>query len=58
MKQRLLADLDARIARHADGDSTGVLEERALDQIAELTTLGSLSRVAALHMCRYQPSTR
>jgi hypothetical protein len=59
MKEWILADLDARIARHADGDSTGVLEERALALVAELTTLGepdagSLGRVAALHMCRYQ----
>jgi hypothetical protein len=59
MKERLLADLDARIARHANGDSSGVLEERALDLVAELTTLGdpdagSLGRVAALHLCRYQ----
>jgi hypothetical protein len=59
VKERLLADLDARIARHAEGDSTGVLEERALDLVVELTALGepdagSLGRVAALHLCRYQ----
>jgi hypothetical protein len=59
MEERLLADLDARIARHARGDSPGVLEERALTLVAELTTLGapdagSLARVAALHLCRYQ----
>ncbi|HWM74809.1 MAG TPA: hypothetical protein VNQ53_13750 [Nocardioides sp.] len=59
MKERLLADLDARIARHANGDSAGVLEERALALVAELTALGdpdagSLGRVAALHLCRYQ----
>lgn len=59
MKERLLADLDARIARHNNGDSSGVLEERALDLVAELTALGdpdagSLGRVAALHLCRYQ----
>jgi hypothetical protein len=59
MKERLLADLDARIARHANGDSSGVLEERALALVAELTELGdpdagSLGRVAALHLCRYQ----
>ncbi|HEY7592938.1 MAG TPA: hypothetical protein VH969_07255 [Actinophytocola sp.] len=59
MKERLLADLDARIARHANGDSSGVLEARALDLVVELTALGepdagSLGRVAALHLCRYQ----
>jgi hypothetical protein len=59
MKEQILADLDARIARHADGDSSGVLEERALALVAELTDLGepdagSLGRVAALHLCRYQ----
>jgi len=59
MKESLLADLDARIARHANGDSSGVLEERALALVAELTSLGepdagSLGRVAALHLCRYQ----
>jgi hypothetical protein len=59
MKERLLADLDARIARHADGDSSGVLDERALALVSELTGLGepdagSLVRVAALHLCRYQ----
>jgi hypothetical protein len=59
MKERLLADLDARIARHADGDSTGVLDDRALALVEELAALGgpdagSLVRVAALHLCRYQ----
>jgi hypothetical protein len=59
MKERLLADLDARIARHAEGDSSGVLAEQALALIAELTALGepdagSLGRVAALHLCRYE----
>ncbi|HEV2782539.1 MAG TPA: hypothetical protein VGX25_24360 [Actinophytocola sp.] len=59
MKDRLLADLDDRIARHAGGDPSGVLEERALDVVAELAAsgdpdAGSLSRVAALHLCRYQ----
>jgi hypothetical protein len=59
MKERLLMDLDDRITRHANGDSSGVLEERALAVVAELTALGdpdagSLGRVAALHLCRYQ----
>jgi hypothetical protein len=59
MKDRLLADLDARIARHASGDSSGVLEEQALAVVSELVTTGapdagSLARVAALHLCRYQ----
>jgi hypothetical protein len=59
MKERLLADLDARIARHADGDSSGVLDERALAMVTELAALGdpdagSLMRVAALHLCRYE----
>jgi tetratricopeptide (TPR) repeat protein len=59
MKERLLADLDARIARHADGDPSGVLDEQALALVAQLTELGgpdagSLARVAALHLCRYQ----
>jgi hypothetical protein len=59
MKERLLADLDARIARHADGDAAGVLEDQALDLVTELTALGapdagSIMRVAALHLCRYQ----
>lgn len=59
MNDRLLADLDARIARHADGDSSGVLDEQALDLVTELATsvepdAGSLVRVAALHLCRYQ----
>lgn len=59
MKQRLLADLDARIARHASGDSSGVLDEQALALVAELTALGapdagSIMRVAALHLCRYR----
>ena len=59
MKEQLLADLDARIARHAGGDSTGVLDEQALVLVGRLTELGapdagSLARVAALHLCRYQ----
>jgi hypothetical protein len=59
MKERLLADLDARIARHASGDSSGVLEDQALDVVTELAAsgdpdAGSLVRVAALHLCRYQ----
>jgi hypothetical protein len=59
MKEQLLAELDARIARHADGDSAGVLDERALALVAELMALGapdagSLVRVAAVHLCRYQ----
>ncbi len=59
MKERLLADLDARIGRHAAGDSAGVLDEHALTLVEELTGLGapdagSLARVAALHLCRYQ----
>src|SRR5690349_16718178 len=59
MKERLLADLDARIARHAGGDSSGVLEEQVLDVVTELTTsgepdAGSIARVAALHLCRYE----
>lgn len=59
MKERLLAELDDRIARHANGDSSGVLDEYALDLVTELTTsggpdAGSLIRVAALHLCRYQ----
>jgi hypothetical protein len=57
VKERLLAELEARIARHANGDSSGVLDEQALALVAELTTLGdpdagSLARVAALHLCR------
>ena len=57
MKERLLADLDARIARHANGDSSGVLDDQALVLVTELTKLGdpdadSLARVAALHLCR------
>lgn len=59
MKEQLLADLDARIARHAGGDSTGVLDQQALVLIGRLTELGapdagSLARVAAVHLCRYQ----
>jgi hypothetical protein len=59
MKERLLAELDARIVRHTDGDSSGVLDEHAFALVAELTALGepdagSLVRVAALHLCRYQ----
>ena len=59
MKDRLLADLDARFARHANGDSSGVLDDQALDVVTELVALGepdagSLARVAALHLYRYQ----
>jgi hypothetical protein len=59
MKERLLADLDARIARYANGDSSGVLDEQALAVVTELAAsgdpdAGSLARVAALHLCRYQ----
>lgn len=58
MRERLLADLDARIARHADGDSSGVLDDDALAVVRELTAeapdAGSLSRVAALHLCRFE----
>jgi hypothetical protein len=58
MKERLLAELDARIARHAAGDSSGVVGDQVLDLVTELTALGepdagSLVRVAALHLCRY-----
>lgn len=63
MRERILADLDQRIARHAAGDSSGVLDERALGLVEELTGLGapdagSLVRVAALHLCRYQALPR
>jgi hypothetical protein len=59
MKERLLAELDARITRHAAGDSSGVLDEQALALVTELAAsgapdAGSLARVAALHLCRYQ----
>jgi hypothetical protein len=59
MKERILADLDARIAAHVDGDSSGVLDEQALVLVAELAAsgapdAGSLTRVAALHLCRYE----
>ena len=59
MKDRLLADLDARFARHANGDSSGVLDEQALSVVTELVALGepdagSLARVAALHLFRSQ----
>jgi hypothetical protein len=59
MKERLLAELDVRIARHADGDSSGVLDDQAIAMVVELTAsgspdAGSLIRVAALHLCRYQ----
>ncbi|MFC4857121.1 hypothetical protein [Actinophytocola glycyrrhizae] len=59
MKERLLAELDARIARHAAGDSSAVLDEHALALVTELAALGEpdaggLARVAALHLCRYQ----
>jgi hypothetical protein len=63
MKERLLAELDARIARHAGGDSAGVLDEQALDLVTALARwgapdAGSLARVAALHLCRYQALPR
>lgn len=63
MKERLLAELDARIARHADGDSSGVLDDEALALVNELTATvspdaGSLMRVAALHLCRYEALPR
>lgn len=63
MRERILADLDQRIARHADGDSSGVLDAGALALVQELTGLGvpdagSLVRVAALHLCRYQALPR
>jgi hypothetical protein len=59
MKERLLMELDARIARHAAGDSSGVLDEQALALVTELASsgepeAGSLARVAALHLCRHQ----
>lgn len=62
MKDRLLADLDARFARHANGDSSGVLDDQALDVVTELVSLGepdagSLARVAALHLFRSQALT-
>ncbi|GAB1511395.1 hypothetical protein [Actinophytocola sp. KF-1] len=63
MKERLLAELDARIARHVRGDSAGVLDAHALGIVKELTELGepdagSLTRVAALHLCRYEALPR
>lgn len=63
MKERLLAELDARIARHVHGDSSGVLDAYALGIVKELTALGdpdagSLARVAALHLCRYEALPR
>lgn len=59
MKERLLAELDARIAQHVNGDSSGVLDEQALALVTKLATLGapdasSMVRVAALHLCRSQ----
>jgi hypothetical protein len=59
MKERLLAELDTRIARHLDGDSSGVLDQHALALVRALTAAGaadagSLARVAALHLCRYE----
>jgi tetratricopeptide (TPR) repeat protein len=59
MKQRLLADLRARIDRHVKGDSSGALEDAALAVVAELTALGDLDAgdlalVAAFHVCRYE----
>jgi hypothetical protein len=58
MKERLLAELDLRIARHVGGDSSGVLDDQVFDLVTELTELGepdagSLARVAALHLSRY-----
>ena len=63
MKERLLAELDARVARHVHGDSAGVLDAHALGIVKELTRLGepdagSLARVAALHLCRYEALPR
>jgi hypothetical protein len=63
MKERLLSELDARIAAHAGGDSTGVLDDQALALVTQLAELGdpdagSLVRVAALHLCRYQALPR
>jgi hypothetical protein len=63
MKERLLAELDTRIARHLDGDPSGVLDEDALALVTALTgagvpDAGSLSRVAALHLCRYEALPR
>jgi hypothetical protein len=59
MRERLLAELDARIARHDAGDSSGVLDDSALGLVAEVARTGppdagSLARVAALHLCRYR----
>jgi hypothetical protein len=63
MKERLLAELDARIARHVNGDSSGVLDQHALALVTELAgagdpDAGSLARVAALHLCRYEALPR
>ena len=63
MKERLLAELDTRIARHVNGDSSGVLDQHALSLVTELTAAGdpdasSLARVAALHLCRYEALPR
>lgn len=63
MKERLLAELDARIARHLNGDSSGVLDQHALSLVTELAAAGdpdasSLARVAALHLCRYEALPR
>ncbi|MBB4905065.1 hypothetical protein [Actinophytocola algeriensis] len=63
MKERLLAELDARVSRHLNGDSSGVLDEHALALVTELVgagepDAGSLSRVAALHLCRYEALPR
>jgi hypothetical protein len=59
MKERLLAEIDARIARHVGGDSSGVLDETAFALVTDLAAAGgpdasSLARVASLHLCRYQ----
>jgi hypothetical protein len=63
MKERLLAELDTRIARHLNGDSSGVLDQHALALVTELAgagdpDAGSLARVAALHLCRYEALPR
>jgi hypothetical protein len=63
MKERLLAELDSRITRHLNGDSSGVLDQHALALVTELAAAGdpdagSLARVAALHLCRYEALPR
>jgi hypothetical protein len=59
MREWLLAELDARITRHVDGDSSGVVDDNVLGIVAELARsgapdAGSLTRVAALHLCRHE----